>query len=163
MYRSGLVNTLVTHTNIEGFGLTPLSRDRPGYMPLLKFENNKKNRNLFHENKQHAQKGAKRTCRGWSAFLIESATRDAAQAFPSSFCVKPREYIRLFPPSFRLKFATYFALATGMQPMTTTPLTSDKTPSKSSSFSYSSQKVRYWESVQKTVFKPVKVFLFFRF
>ena len=31
----GLVDTLVTHTNIEGFGLTPLSGDRRGYMPPL--------------------------------------------------------------------------------------------------------------------------------
>ena len=36
MYRSGPVDTLVTHTtNIEGFDLTPLSRDRRGYMPPL--------------------------------------------------------------------------------------------------------------------------------
>ena len=35
MYRSGLVDMLVTHTNIEGFGLTPLSGDRRGYMPPL--------------------------------------------------------------------------------------------------------------------------------
>ena len=35
MYRSGLVDTLVTHTNIEGFGLTPLTGDRRGYMPPL--------------------------------------------------------------------------------------------------------------------------------
>jgi hypothetical protein len=37
MYRLGPVNMLVTHTNTEGFGLTPLSVDRCGYMsPLLK-------------------------------------------------------------------------------------------------------------------------------
>ena len=35
MYRLRLVDTLVTHTNIEGFGLTPLSGDRRGYMPPL--------------------------------------------------------------------------------------------------------------------------------
>ena len=35
MYSSGLVNTLVTHANIEGFGLTPLSGGRRGYMPPL--------------------------------------------------------------------------------------------------------------------------------
>ena len=35
MNRSGLVVTLVTHTNKEGFGLTPLSGDRRGYMPSL--------------------------------------------------------------------------------------------------------------------------------
>ena len=35
MYRSVLVDTLVTHTNIEGFGLTPLSGDHHGYMPPL--------------------------------------------------------------------------------------------------------------------------------
>ena len=35
MYRSGLVDTLVTHANIEGFGLTPLSGDRRGQMPTL--------------------------------------------------------------------------------------------------------------------------------
>ena len=35
MFRSGLVNTLVTHANKEGFGLTPLSRDHPGYKPPL--------------------------------------------------------------------------------------------------------------------------------
>ena len=35
MYRLGLVDTLVTHTNIEWFGLTPLSGDRRGYIPPL--------------------------------------------------------------------------------------------------------------------------------
>ena len=35
MYKSGLVDMLVTHANIEGFGLTPLSWDRRGYMPPL--------------------------------------------------------------------------------------------------------------------------------
>ena len=35
MFRSGLVDTLVTHANIKGFGLTPLSGDRRGYMPPL--------------------------------------------------------------------------------------------------------------------------------
>ena len=33
MFRSGLVDTLVTH--IKGFGLTPLSGDPRGYMPPL--------------------------------------------------------------------------------------------------------------------------------
>ena len=33
MYRSGLVDTLVTHANMKGFGLTPLSGDQRGYMP----------------------------------------------------------------------------------------------------------------------------------
>ena len=33
MFRLGLVVTLVTHANKEGFGLTPLSRDLRGYMP----------------------------------------------------------------------------------------------------------------------------------
>ena len=33
MYRSGLVNTLVTHANMKGFGLTPLFGDCRGYMP----------------------------------------------------------------------------------------------------------------------------------
>ena len=33
MYRSGLVNTLVTHANMNGLGLTPLFGDRPGFMP----------------------------------------------------------------------------------------------------------------------------------
>ena len=37
MYRSGLVDMLVTHTDIEGFGLTPLSGDcRDNMPPLLK-------------------------------------------------------------------------------------------------------------------------------
>jgi hypothetical protein len=37
MYRSGLVNTLVTHANIKGFGRTPLLGDRRGFMlPQLK-------------------------------------------------------------------------------------------------------------------------------
>ena len=37
MFRLGLVDTLVTHANIKGFGLTPLSGDRRGYLaPLLK-------------------------------------------------------------------------------------------------------------------------------
>ena len=37
MFKSGLVDTLVTHANIKGFGLTPLSGDCRGYMsPLLK-------------------------------------------------------------------------------------------------------------------------------
>ena len=35
MFRLGLVDTLVTHANIKGFGLTPLSGDRRGYMPPL--------------------------------------------------------------------------------------------------------------------------------
>ena len=35
MFRTGLVDTLVTHANIKGFGLTPLSGDRHGYMPSL--------------------------------------------------------------------------------------------------------------------------------
>ena len=35
MFRLGLVDTLVTHANKEGFGLTPLSGDRRGYMPPL--------------------------------------------------------------------------------------------------------------------------------
>ena len=35
MYRSGPVDRLVTHTNIDGFGLTPLSGDHCGYMPPL--------------------------------------------------------------------------------------------------------------------------------
>ena len=34
MYRLGLVNTLVTHAKMKGFGLTPLFGDRRGYMPL---------------------------------------------------------------------------------------------------------------------------------
>ena len=43
MFRSGLVDTLVTHANKEGFGLTPLSGDRRGYMPpLLKTKTRKK-------------------------------------------------------------------------------------------------------------------------
>jgi cold shock CspA family protein len=33
MYRSGLVDTLVTHANTKGFGLTFLSRDLRGFMP----------------------------------------------------------------------------------------------------------------------------------
>ena len=33
MYRSGLVDTLVTHANMKGLGLTPLFRDRRGFMP----------------------------------------------------------------------------------------------------------------------------------
>jgi hypothetical protein len=33
MYISGLVNTLVTHANMKGFGLTPMFGDRRGYMP----------------------------------------------------------------------------------------------------------------------------------
>ena len=42
MLRLGLVDTLVTHANIKGFGLTPLSGDRRGYMPpLLKTKQNK--------------------------------------------------------------------------------------------------------------------------
>ena len=35
MFRSGLVDTLVTHDNIKGVGLTPLSGDHHGYMPPL--------------------------------------------------------------------------------------------------------------------------------
>ena len=33
MYRSGLVDTLVTHANTKGFGLTSLSGVRCGFMP----------------------------------------------------------------------------------------------------------------------------------
>ena len=35
MFISGLVDTLVTHANKEGFGLTPLSEDHCGNMPPL--------------------------------------------------------------------------------------------------------------------------------
>ena len=35
MFRSWFVDTLVTHANKEGFGITPLSGDRRGYMPPL--------------------------------------------------------------------------------------------------------------------------------
>ena len=35
MYRLGLVDTLVTHANVKGFGLTPLFGDRCGFMPPL--------------------------------------------------------------------------------------------------------------------------------
>ena len=38
MFRLGLVAMLVIHANIEGFGLTPLSGDRFGY--LLKTKTN---------------------------------------------------------------------------------------------------------------------------
>ena len=33
MYRLGVVDTLVTHANMTGFGLTPLFGDRRGYRP----------------------------------------------------------------------------------------------------------------------------------
>ena len=33
MYRLGLVDTLVTHANMKGFGLTPLFEDRRSFMP----------------------------------------------------------------------------------------------------------------------------------
>ena len=33
MYRSGLVDTLVTHANMKVLGLTPLFGDRRGFMP----------------------------------------------------------------------------------------------------------------------------------
>ena len=33
MYRSGLVDTLVTHANMKGLGLTPIFGDRRGFMP----------------------------------------------------------------------------------------------------------------------------------
>ena len=33
MYRSGLVDTLVTHANMKGLVLTPLFKDRRGFMP----------------------------------------------------------------------------------------------------------------------------------
>ena len=33
MYRSGLVNMLVTHANVKGLGLTPLFGDQRGFMP----------------------------------------------------------------------------------------------------------------------------------
>ena len=33
MYRSGLVDTLVTHANMKGLGLTPSLGDRRGFMP----------------------------------------------------------------------------------------------------------------------------------
>ena len=48
MFRSGLVDMLVTHANKEGFGLTPLSGDRRGYMlPLLKTKNKLKKENVL--------------------------------------------------------------------------------------------------------------------
>ena len=48
MYRSGLVDTLVTHANMKGFGLTPLFGDRRGYMPpQVKNKRNKTNVKLF--------------------------------------------------------------------------------------------------------------------
>ena len=34
MYRSGLVDMLVTHANMKGLGLTPSLGDRHGFMPL---------------------------------------------------------------------------------------------------------------------------------
>ena len=33
MYISGLVDTLVTHANMKGFGLTPVFGNRRGHMP----------------------------------------------------------------------------------------------------------------------------------
>ena len=33
MYRLGLVDTLVTHANMKGLGLTPSFGDRRGFMP----------------------------------------------------------------------------------------------------------------------------------
>ena len=33
MYRLGLVDTLVTHANMKGLGLTPLFGDRRGFIP----------------------------------------------------------------------------------------------------------------------------------
>jgi hypothetical protein len=48
MFRLGLVNTLVTHANIKGFGLTPLSGERRGYMPpLLKTKNNNSTKSVY--------------------------------------------------------------------------------------------------------------------
>ena len=48
MFRLGLVDTLVTHANKEGFGLTPLSGDRPRYMPpLLKTKQKNKYSTIF--------------------------------------------------------------------------------------------------------------------
>ena len=42
MYRSGLVNTLVTHANTKGLGLTPLFGDLSYFMlPQLKMKTNK--------------------------------------------------------------------------------------------------------------------------
>ena len=44
MFRSGLVDTLVTHANIKEFEPTPLSGDHRGYMPpLLKTKQSKPN------------------------------------------------------------------------------------------------------------------------
>ena len=44
MYRSGLINTLVTHANMKGLGLTHLFRDLHGFMPpLLKTKQNRNN------------------------------------------------------------------------------------------------------------------------
>ena len=51
MYRSGLVDTLVTHANMKGLGLTPLFGDRRGFMPpQLK---TKKQTNKINENAQN--------------------------------------------------------------------------------------------------------------
>ena len=42
MYRSGLVDNLLTHTNMKGLGITPLFGDRHGFMPpQLKTNKNK--------------------------------------------------------------------------------------------------------------------------
>ena len=54
MYRLGLVDTLVTHSNMKGFGLTPLFQDRRGYMhPQLKKQ---KQKNCYFESVCYLQK-----------------------------------------------------------------------------------------------------------
>ena len=47
-YRLGLVNTLVTHADTKGLGLTPLSGDHPKlliyyFLKLVRFSNSKNN------------------------------------------------------------------------------------------------------------------------
>ena len=44
MYRLGLVDTLVTHANMKGLGLTPLFRDCHGFMPPQLKTNKKQSR-----------------------------------------------------------------------------------------------------------------------
>ena len=52
MFRLVLFEALVTYANKEGFGLTPLSGDRRGYMPPLLKTNKNKNSRLNYLNKR---------------------------------------------------------------------------------------------------------------
>ena len=85
MFRLGLVDTLVTHANKEGFGLTPLSGDRRCYNmpPLLKIKQKQgailvleptPRRNTHWPNSRSAGTHHTAVCTSWMSFLATGAS-----------------------------------------------------------------------------------------